>query len=132
MVFWLLYLLLIGGVLSILKAWGRYGDLFHPTVVMMPQVLFVYFAMPYYGLIFNQGEFVWRGGSWEELAYFQAVILLMVSSLQGGIWLGARSPRVRLPQRTVMREDAIHAAAVAFGFLGIGAWLWGISNVGGF
>ena len=132
MLFLLLYLLLIGGVLSILRDWLRYRDLFHPTIVMMPQVLYMYFAIPYYGLMVRQEEFVWRGGSWEGLAQFQAIALLMAFSLQGGIWLGARSTRVRLAPGSAMREDAIFSGALVFGFLGIGAWLYGVMGGGRF
>jgi hypothetical protein len=132
MLFFLLYLLLVGGVISILNAWRRYGDLFHPTVVMMPQVLYIYFALPYYGLMVNQEEFLWRGGSWEGLEQFQAIVLLMAFSLQGGIWLGARFLRVRLAAEAAIREDAAFNAAVVFGLAGIGAWLYGVNQVGGF
>jgi hypothetical protein len=128
----LLYVLAIAGVLSILRDWRRYGDLFHPTVIIMPQVLFLYFAMPYYGLMVNQQEFLWRGGNLEELEQFQVVVLLMIFLLQGGIWLGARSKGVRLARGPAMREGAILTAALAFGFGGVGAWLFGVSQVGGF
>jgi hypothetical protein len=132
MLFFLLYLLLLGGVICVLKAWSRYGDLFHPTVVMVPQVLFIYFAMPYYGLSVNQQEFLWRGGGWEALAQFQAVVLLMAFSLQLGIWRGARFRRVKVAQRHAMQPNAVFTAALVFGFGGIGAWLYGINQVGGF
>jgi hypothetical protein len=132
MLFLLLYLLLIFGVLSILRDWLRYRDLFNPTIVMMPQVLYMYFAIPYYGLMVRQGEFVWRGGSWEDLAQFQAIVLLMAFSLQAGIWFGARFRGDRLGPGITTREDAIFTGALVFGFAGIGAWLYGIINVGGF
>jgi hypothetical protein len=98
---------------------------------MMPQVLFIYFVMPYYGLLIAREEMVFRGGSWQDLSEFQAIVLLMALSLQAGIWLGSRrgaSSRTSAP----MNENAIFEGALAFGFLGLAAWLIGIMNVGGF
>ncbi|WP_045835451.1 hypothetical protein [Hyphomicrobium sp. 99] len=117
---------------AILRDWRRWRDVFHPTIYCVPQLMFLYVALPLYGLATDEFEFVSRAGYWDELADFQFIAAVMCMALIFGIRWGART--VGGPPISIGEQDAraIFAVAILFGILGFVAWIVGIINVGGF
>jgi hypothetical protein len=120
------------GVFAIFRDWTRWRDVFHPTIFCVPQLLFLYVAMPLFGLATDEFEFVSRAGYWDLLTEFQFIAGIMSMALVGGIWCGARHAG-RVSSAISERDaKAIFLVAVLFGVLGSVAWIAGIINVGGF
>ena len=117
---------------AIFVDWTRWRDVFHPTIYCAPQLLFLYVALPLYGLSADEFEFVSRAGYWEQLAEFQLIAGVMCAALIGGIWWGARGLSSRSIPIAEQDANAIFIVAVLFGVLGSVAWVVGIVNVGGF
>lgn len=120
------------GAFAIFRDWTRWRDVFHPTIFCVPQLLFLYVAMPLFGLATDEFEFVSRAGYWDLLIEFQLIAAVMSMALVGGIWFGARytgGVSISIGERDA---KAIFAVAAFIGALGSVAWIAGIINVGGF
>lgn len=120
------------GALAIFRDWTRWRDVFHPTIYCAPQLMYLYVAMPLYGLATDEFEFVMRAGYWEALTDFQLIAAIMCVALICGIWWGAREGGCRMSSIAEQDARAIFSVAVLFGILGSLAWIVGIINVGGF
>lgn len=120
------------GAVAIFRDWTRWRDVFHPTIYCVPQLMYLYVALPLYGLATDEFEFVSRAGYWEQLADFQLIAGIMCVALIAGIWWGAREVGGRTSFIGEQDAKAIFGVAVLFGILGSLAWIVGIINVGGF
>ncbi|CAA2142091.1 oligosaccharide repeat unit polymerase [Hyphomicrobium sp. ghe19] len=120
------------GAFAIFRDWTRWRDVFHPTIFCVPQLLFLYVAMPLFGLATDEFEFVSRAGYWDLLIEFQLIAAVMSMALVGGIWLGARHAGGVSISIGGRDAKAIFGVAAFIGALGSVAWIAGIINVGGF
>jgi hypothetical protein len=117
---------------AIVRDWVRWKDVFHPTIFCVPQLLFLYVAMPLYGLATDKLEFLSRAGYWDELANFQLIADIMCVALIAGITRASRHAMINRPPIDRQNPKAIFFVGIAFGLLGSAAWITGIINVGGF
>ncbi len=120
------------GAIAIFRDWVRWRDVFHPTIYCVPQLVYLYVALPLYGLSIDEFEFISRAGYWDELAAFQLIAGIMCVALILGIWWGASGVVSRTRSLAEQDSKAIFSVAVLFGILGSLAWIVGIINVGGF
>jgi len=125
-------LLAVYGIWVILRDWTRWRDVFHPTIFCVPQLLFLYVALPIYGLKNDEFEFLSRAGYWDKLSDFQFVADIMCVALILGISWGCRRTRNASPPLLDQNPKMILAIGVAFGAIGSFAWIVGVINVGGF
>jgi len=120
------------GIWVMFRDWTRWRDVFHPTIFCVPQLLFLYVALPIYGLENDEFEFLSRAGYWEKLSDFQFVADIMCIALILGIAWGSRRARNVSPPLLDQNPRMILAIGVAFGAIGSLAWIVGVINVGGF
>lgn len=125
-------LLVAFGAWSIFRSWTRWHDVFHPIIFCVPQMIYLYVALPVYGLNNDEFEFLSRAGYWNELANFQFIADLMCLSTIAGVWWGCRNAKKFAAPIPQQNPKAIFAIGITFGVLGSAAWLIGIINVGGF
>jgi hypothetical protein len=116
---------------AILRDWLRWRDVFHPTLFCVPQLLFLYVALPIHGLVTDELEFLSRAGYWDQITRFQFIVDIMCFALIAGVSWGCRGA-TNTPIPIMRNPKAIFMVGIAFGLLGSTAWIIGIANVGGF
>ena len=131
MFFVLLICLAVVTAAVIVRDWLRWRDVFHPTLFCVPQLIFLYVALPIHGLATDELEFLSRAGYWDQLTGFQLIADVMCFALIAGISWGCRGA-TNTPAPIMQNYKAIFMVGVAFGLLGSSAWIIGIVNVGGF
>jgi hypothetical protein len=111
-------------------AYVRYGDVFHPVMVMAPMCAFLYVYMPW-KLISNEDllNFV----SEDQATFYQFLIVLVVGLFLGGMLVGSKpNPSDAQRQRVVSDRDKVRLGAYFFGGIGFACWAYTIHYVGGF
>jgi hypothetical protein len=116
---------------AIFRDWLRWQDVFHPTIFCVPQLIFLYVALPIHGLATDELEFLSRAGYWSQLTEFQLITDIMCFALIAGIGWGCRGA-ANNPTPIMQNPKTIFMVGIAFGLLGSAAWIDGIVNVGGF
>jgi hypothetical protein len=124
--------LVVGGML-----WGVYrrNDTFHPLVYLLPMAGYLYVFVPSF---LAEGELL-RHFTGAEVARVQALNLAGVLALIMGVVVGGRGLR-RDPNRrdvfsatlTPVVQARLRRVAVAIGLVGVGLFVYGLFNVGGF
>jgi hypothetical protein len=133
-----LFIFLTAGVVVIGMAWGMFGanDPFHPLTYLMLMVGFFYVYVPIN--LYREGALL-SYFTMGDATYIQGLSLVCVGGLALGAYLGSRRVR-RDPQRvdvfsfTASEDDrqALLRCGVLLGVIGVLAYVYQISNVGGF
>ena len=122
-------------LVSILMAYRRSRDSFHPMIYMGLMLFYLYSYLPL-SLFFQDADRLQTFLSVRQLEYIQGLNLLGVISICVGILIGDKGlrwsklskPKWVLPP---IVEQRINRAAIACGFIGVIAFAVGIINVGG-
>ena len=107
----------------------RARDPLHPAFVIGPMLLFLYVGVPLF-LIQADGFFGYL--TQDQLAFAQAVNLAGVCALGGGILVGARGTCFSAGRPHAEPEPRLAVLAIAIGLVGVGGFIAGILEVGGF
>ncbi len=129
---------LIAGIVVLGIYWGSVyaNDTLHPLVYLMPMVGFIYVYMP--ARQYQEGGLL-EYFSLAEITYVQGFNFLCVLGLTAGCYLGSRNLKREASRIDVfgyvstptMRRTLLQIG-IGLGIIGVGTYLYQISNVGGF
>lgn len=114
--------------------WRRHRDPFHPCIYFLPQFAFIFGWLPL-SIASEDWErfFLYSGGNF--LYSYHAIALGLIACLVGGVVYATRGVSRRSANWRVLRledENALRAVAFGLGLLGVAAFIYGVSTVGGF
>jgi hypothetical protein len=119
--------LLCGGAL--LAAWQKYGDVFHPLILVCPMFAFMYVYMP--KKLIDEGQ-LYTYVTAEQSEFTQVLVLLELTAFICGCFSGSSvAPRPHWFVPMHFDQKRIQRGAYILGGLGFAAWFYAIGNSGG-
>lgn len=115
---------------GILHGYLKYRDPFHPLVLMLPMCAFIYVLMPW--LLGRDGT-LYSYVSEPQATWVQSIILAGLVLLILGLHAGSavKVQPVWANRYAVVNVGRLHKGAYVLGGMGVLAWFYAISNVGG-
>lgn len=118
--------------LSVLYAWRRWHDLFHPLMIIGPMLAFLYWYLPL-KLLSDLQFFTFFNST--QILFVQTLNLLGVIAFVAGCNIGSGKPialaRRRLDQLQRGRPEGAIAFATLIGTIGLTCWWITVQNTGG-
>lgn len=120
-----------------LRAYGNTRDALHPAVIMSPLFIYMYCAWP---LLLNRNGDLLQYFSPNDLQFVSLLYLFSITALYLGLVSGRRPSEINLGmsidvfniQMDETTRKQMARLAMFLGVLAVGAYLYKISNVGGF
>jgi hypothetical protein len=128
--------ILIVAVVSMVLVIYRYQDVFHPLMILMPMLVFMYV---FYPILLERRGYLQAIFREEELSFVQGLNLLCIVCLVAGCLAGGYLSRARL--QAAQRQacalspteiDRLRFLGLVFAIISVLTWVYNLSNVGGF
>ena len=113
--------------------WNKYKDIFHPSIIFIPQFFFLYGVFPIPALTADPERFFAYAGE-EDLYWYHFLTVLLPLCLLIGVAKGGTGAPCRAipPPQEILNRGPIRNIAAILGAAAVGSWIYGIYNVGGF
>lgn len=124
---------LLAFLLIAMPFWLRYKDPFHPAILLLPLLSFLYGYMPLELYLSDPDRFLVYAGGEDAVLRYQYITFGLVFALVVGILIGSRGVTRKTARWRVLRIQSSKSTllALSLGLIGLVAWLTLVFNAGG-